>query len=98
MTETAATAVTNSPGTGDIVARASSWERKKFLLIALGALAWGGWSLYDGYVRYPRGNQAAIDDALRQNKPPPEKLPHGGYDIPLNQLIGWTLQPVGLFL
>ena len=33
--------------------------------------------------------------AAGRASPSPEKLPHGGYDVPLNRLIGWGLQPLG---
>jgi hypothetical protein len=99
MTETAAPAPADSTdGGGDIVAPPSSWERKKWVIIALAALAWGWYSFYDGYIAYPRANEQAKKEARDQGKPEPEKLPHGGYDVPLNRIIGWALQPVGLFL
>lgn len=103
MTETAAESTpppAESPyaGAAEIVAPPSSWERKKFLIITLGCFFWSVWSLRDGYLKYPAENQAAIEEAQRQGKPAPEKLPHGGYDIPLNRIIGWGLLPVGAFL
>jgi hypothetical protein len=84
------------PTTGDLVAKPDLRFRAKWLLMGFVLLGWGGWSLYDGYVRYPRLNAEAIAEADRQGKPRPEKLPHPGYDIPLNKLIGWSLQPLGL--
>jgi hypothetical protein len=98
MTETAPAAPAPANDTGEIVARADSWYRRKWILIGLFALGWGWWSLYDGYVKYPRLNREAIEDARRQGKPDPEKLPHGGYDVPLNRVIGWSLQPLGAFI
>ena len=94
MTETAPTLPQSQ--TGDIVAKPDRGYRLKWLVMGGALLAWGWWSLYDGYVKYPRLNAEAVEDARRQGKPTPEKLPHGGYDIPLNKLIGWTLQPVAI--
>ena len=97
MTETAPTgAAPTAPATGDIVARPDRVYRIKWLVAGVVLLGYGWLSLYDGYVTYPRLNQAAIEDALRQGKPPPEKLPHGGYDIPFNKVIGWGFQPLGV--
>ena len=93
MTETAKDPF---PTTGDLVAKPDLRFRAKWLVMGFALLGWGWWSLYDGYVRYPRLNAEAIAEADRQGKPRPEKLPHPGYDIPLNKLIGWGLQPLGL--
>jgi hypothetical protein len=99
MTETATpTTDANSSGGDDIVARPWKRERIKWLVMSLVALGWGWWSLYDGYIGYPRENQRALEEAKRQGRPPPEKLPRTGYDIPLNKIIGFALQPIGLFL
>jgi hypothetical protein len=82
--------------TGDVVARADSWERKKWILMGLFMIGYGLYSLYHGYYHYPRMNQEAVEEARRQGKPDPEKLPHGGLDIPFNRVTGWALQPLGL--
>jgi hypothetical protein len=46
---------------GDIVARASKEYRiKRYLMVAL-LFGWGVWSLYDGYIGYPKKNQKIAD-------------------------------------
>jgi hypothetical protein len=99
MTETAQPAApVPANNTGEIVARADTWYRRKWLLIGLAALGWGWWSLYDGFVKWPRDNVQAIEEAKAAGKPVPEKLPHDDLGIFLNKLIGIGLQPLGAFI
>ena len=100
MTETAAPVPAESTGggSGDIVARASRSYRVKWVIMGLAMLAYGWWSLYDGFVKWPRDNQQAVAEATSAGKPVPEKLPHDHLGIFLNKLIGITLQPLGLFV
>ena len=99
MTETAPPAASvPASNTGEIVARADTWYRRKWLLIGLAALGWGWWSLYDGFVKWPRDNVQAIEEAKAAGKPVPEKLPHDNLGITLNKLIGIGLQPLGAFI
>lgn len=85
---------TNSPAplaySGPIVARAGNYYRNARYLIALGAILGGAWFLYDGYVAYPKENQAAI---ARGSKPP-----HAVSDLRLQRILGYALPPVGVFL
>ena len=91
--------VVDAPGSaGDIVAKPSGWYRAKWALVGVMALAYGWWSLYDGFVKWERENQQAIQGAIDQGKPPPEKLPHNQLGIQLNRLLGIVLQPAGCFL
>jgi hypothetical protein len=88
MTDTAPAV---SQTTGDIIARASTMYRAKWCVMGFALLAYGWWSLYDGYVKYPRLNAEAAGRGLTV-------LPHGGYDIPLNRLFGFALQPLGAII
>ena len=92
MTDTAPAA----PPGGDIVARPSSSYRFKWALMGVAMLAYGWWSLYDGFVNWERENEQAVQQALAAGKPKPEKLPHNDLGIQLNRIIGVGLQPLGL--
>jgi hypothetical protein len=91
------TSFTTPPG-GEIVARPSTNYRVRWAVVGLGMLAYGWWSLYDGFVNWERENRQAVERALAEGKPPPEKLPHNDLGILLNRLIGIALQPLGLFV
>lgn len=94
MTETVPAA---APG-GDIIARPSTSYRLKWALMGLAMLAYGGWSLYDGFINWERENEQAVQQALAAGKPRPEKLPHNELGILLNRMIGVGLQPLGLLV
>jgi hypothetical protein len=95
----------------DIVAKASREYRIKRLLMVVLLVGWGGWSLYDGYVKYPRDN-AKIADIKKQIQQKPKDDPevtkletqlrqlkeYTNTDIFLNRLLGWTLPPIGLLM
>jgi hypothetical protein len=96
---------------GDIVAKPSTWYRTKWCLMAIALVAWGGWSLYDGYKKYPEDNaEIARLKKLIHDKPKddPEvtkyeaKLrtlkEYTNTDIFLNQALGWALPPIGVLL
>lgn len=72
-----------------IVAKPSNSYRLRWCLMGIALLGWGCWSLYDGYVRYPRENAAARAKGL-------DKEPHPGWDVPFNKVVGFVLQPLGL--
>ena len=99
MTQQAAP-VPPSPAASDapIVARASRSYRTKWALMGVALLAYGWWSLYDGFVNWERENRQAVERAVAEGKPAPEKLPHNDLGILLNRIIGVTLQPLGLLL
>jgi hypothetical protein len=107
------TTTTNDAGQpqGAIVARYGRYYRNTRYLIAALCIGYGLWSIYDGFVRYPRANEAEIQKEVTRvetasGKPvtPEERreiaakttLPHGGWDVPFNQWIGIILPPVGL--
>jgi hypothetical protein len=99
MIETAAAANTGTvAAAGDVVARGSRGYRIKWFIMGAAMVAYGWWSLYDGYVKWPRDNQQAVADAKAQGKPVPEKLPHDDWGILLNKLIGISLQPLGMLV
>jgi hypothetical protein len=68
---------------GDIVATPGQGYRMRRYLIFVLFFGWGVWSLYDGFVKWPRMNAEAR--AKGQNEP------HGGWDVPLNQILGFAL-------
>src|SRR4051812_19631708 len=76
---------------GDIVARADKWYRIKQIIMALVLIGYGIYSIYDGFYRYPRENAAAKAAGK-------DVLPHGGLDVPFNQVFGIALPPLGLLL
>ena len=80
------------PSTGGmIVAKPSRdyrWRRYALVVVLFG---YGLYSMYDGFIRYPRENS----DFLNAN-PGVEKLPHPALDIPFNQTFGVALPPVSI--
>jgi hypothetical protein len=74
---------------GPIVATAArDFRWKRFALVAI-LLIYGGLSIRDGFIKYPRENAAA--KALNLDIPP-----HPGYDVQLNQILGIALPPLAL--
>ncbi len=72
-----------------IIARAGRYYRNTRILMVVILIGYGAWSLYDGYVKYPRDNEAAARKKL-------EKLPHPDLDVPFNQWLGIFLPPLGI--
>ena len=77
------------PYAAEVVAKPSRSYRLKWCIMGLVLVAYGGWSIYDGFVRYPRENE----EARREGR---DKVPHPGLDVPFNQVIGLALPPFGL--
>ena len=75
---------------GVIVARAGRYYRNVRYFIVLAMIAMGGWFLYDGYVGYPKENEAA----RAQN----QKEPHNEKSIQLQRQLGYALPPIGLIM
>jgi hypothetical protein len=84
MSEVPATA----PG-AVIVAKAARVYRWKRYALVIFIFVYGLYSVYDGFRVYPRDNQKAIAQGL-------EKLPHPGYDVQFNQVMGVALPPLAL--
>ena len=108
MTET-----NNTGSSATIVARAGRYYRNTRYLIAAMCIGWGLYSIYDGFVKYPRDNEAAIqkevervEEASGQTVTPAQRadiaskttLPHPGWDVPFNQWAGMILPPLGIAL
>ena len=75
-----------------IVARRSGhFLITKVLLIPLGCVGMGLWFGYDGFYKYPAMNREAAEKHR-------DILPHGGWDVPSNQLLFYVLIPLGLAL
>ena len=89
QTETPAAAEPPAPPPRPIVARAGGEYRLKRLALAAMLLVFGVLFLRDGFVRYPRENQAAVDAGHAV-------LPHPGYDVPLQRGLGIALVPASL--
>lgn len=83
---------TSAPSS-EIVAKASSYYRNTRYLIVAMLILYGGWSLRDGFIKYPRENAVALAaDPLLD----PRKVPHPGWDVPFNRWIGILAPPAGL--
>lgn len=75
---------------GAIVARAATdYRLKRFLLVAV-LMAYGIMCIRDGFYRYPQENDKARAEKL-------EVLPHPGFDVQLNQVLGVLLPPMSVF-
>lgn len=72
---------------GDIIANPGQGYRMRRYLIFILFFGWGVWSLYDGFVKYPRMNAEA--DAKGQNQP--HGPPNATWDVPLNRILGFAL-------
>ncbi len=72
-----------------IVAKASRDYRWRRYLLVIVIFGYGLYSLYDGFVRYPKANEAARQQGL-------EILPYPGYDVPFNRVFGIALPPLSL--
>jgi hypothetical protein len=93
MSQTPVAYKTPDKFSGDIVASASTSYRLKRLAMVLLLLAYGGWSIYDGFVSWPATNEAARQKGVEE-----KDLPHPGLDVPFNQVIGIMLPPLGILL
>jgi hypothetical protein len=76
-------------GGGVITAKASRDYRWRRYLLALVIFGYGIYSLYDGFVRYPRENAKAVAQGL-------EILPYPGLDVPFNKGFGIALPPLSV--
>lgn len=109
-----ATADTTAPLDQPIVARAGRYYRNVRYLMAVAAVALGGWFAYDGYVHWPWMN-AEYDrvDAqitqLQNTRPDDPQLPplikereglkkHSDTDILVQRVLAFSLPPAGLAL
>ena len=72
-----------------IVAKPSRDYRWRRYVLALVIFGYGLYSLYDGFVRYPKANDAARAQGL-------EILPYPGLDVPFNKTFGIALPPLSL--
>lgn len=113
MTETTTTTATTDDPPATIVARYGRYYRNTRYLIAVMCIGWGLYSLYDGFVRYPRQNEAAVQKEVdrvetasgrkvtaeeRKEIAAKTTLPHPGWDVPFNQWAGMLLPPLGIAL
>lgn len=73
----------------EIIAKPWWWCALKWYLMSAALIAGGGWFLYDGYVKYPRANEAARQAGR-------DKMPHSEFDLKLQRLIGYALPPLGI--
>lgn len=101
MTESAPTtslSANSQPAAGDIVARGDSWFRMKWVGMGLLFLAGAGWFLYDGFVGWPKENEAIIAKAKAEDRPIPEKSLHSDTDVALQKVIGFCIVPLSLLI
>ena len=85
-------AVTNA--TGDLVARADFQYRWRVYLFFIVMFGYGMWSLYDGFVVWPRDN-ALWQQMEEHGQIPPQKL-HNDAGILLNRAMGVLLPLISL--
>jgi hypothetical protein len=113
VTETTSTMKDAGQQPGAIVARYGRYYRNTRYLIAAMCIGWGLYSIYDGFVRYPKVNEAAVQKEVERvetaggKKVTPEErkeiaakttLPHPGWDVPFNRGAGIILPPLGIAL
>lgn len=83
------TPTTSDPANAPIVARAGHYYRNTRYVIVLAMVLYGIWSIRDGFWKFPQDNARARAQGLVD-------LPHGGFDAPLNKILGIVLPPLGL--
>ena len=85
----------SQPQGGELVARADFQYRWRVYLFFVVLFGWGLWSLYDGFVNWPREN--ARWDALRaDNHAAMAQKNHTSTSILLNQVLGIALPAISL--
>jgi len=72
----------------EIIAGPGTRYRITHYIVVLMLLLGGAWFVWDGFFAWPRENAAAAKVG--------QPLPHPGYDVPLNRLLGTLLPPLGL--
>jgi hypothetical protein len=77
---------TSAPG-GPIVARAGKYYRRTRIVMVLVLLAYGGWSIYDGFINWPNWPVTH-----------PNEKPKSVMDINFNKALGVSLPPLALIL
>lgn len=97
----------------EIVARAGRYYRNTRYLIFVIFFGFGLWCIRDGFFQYPRANDEAIKEAIskveaargttlsaseRAEVMLGTKLPHGGYDVPMNRGLGVLLPPLAVIV
>lgn len=96
-----------APSNGPIVARAGKYYRVTRYIMAAFIFGYGLYSIYDGFINYPRQNReylekeraAAVSRGLDPDKSvDPTKVPHPGLDVPFNQFFGVLLPPLAVAL
>jgi hypothetical protein len=90
MTSTNDIEQTTEPG-GDVVARAGTYYRNTRYIIGIGVFLMGLWFIRDGYFKWPKENAQARAEGKGI-------LPHPGWDVPSNQVLGVVLPPLALVL
>jgi hypothetical protein len=78
------------PG-GEIIARAGSYYRNTRYIIAAVVFFMGLWFIRDGYFKWPKENE----EARAAGK---SIMPHPGWDIPSNKILGVVLPPLAVLL
>jgi hypothetical protein len=72
---------------GPVIAKPGRYYRVARYLMTLLLIAYGGWSIYDGFFSWPHWTDTH-----------PDEKPKTHTDIVLNQILGCGLPPMGLFI
>lgn len=96
-----------------VVARAGRYYRNARYIMAVLFLAFGAWCIRDGFITWPKENAVAYYKA-KNTQPPAKvlsaaeivqlaekeniKLPHAGWDIPFNRVLGVALPILAVLL
>lgn len=94
-----------TPTNDPIVAKAGRYYRNTRYIMVVVFILYGIWSIRDGFYAWPKANAEAIEkarqEAVAKGLDPdkvvdPENVPHPGWDIPFNQVIGIVLPPLAI--
>lgn len=111
--EAPAEAPSATPPAGEIAARAGTYYRRTRYLIVTLLIAYGAWSIYDGFVKWPASNARIAE--LRAERVEAERAKnqtrvteiakeleglkeHSAMDVMFNKALGVLLPPLGLFM
>lgn len=92
MTSEAIQSENSTDTTGDVVARAARYYRMTRYLMFVILLGYGAWSLYDGFVSWPKQEAEFVQSQGKSG------VHRSDMDILFNRVLGIALPPLGVLM